>query len=894
MPVEMKQTSIIIILFALVGTLIFINGSSVFSSDVVYIEPAALEPDLPRTPISDKGSGLIKLHRQADDVQLLVRAVYLIPNDRAPEAGYAQKLNQTIKQVRAFYADQMEIKGYGRKTFDFEKDFNGNLIVHQLDAQHGDVYYLTDTFNRIESEVEQAYSVTHNVILIVAEISADKIDGADGKGGAKGANGGVAMVPALDNPSFETIGHELGHAFGLQHDFRNPDYIMSYGPYQSLTISDCSAAVLNLSRFFNSGETFTDGTPPAVEITSDVEYPEGVASIAIEVILRDNEELAHAQLFSTTAQGVAIGSWEVEECANINGQTVNVQFTYSELQSSERALSRSAHKLGLEVVDAQGNITIKSFFVYSASRQPDILTVSQSGDTDFQTLSQAIDAAYPKDIIEILDSSVYAGSYWIRTDNITIRGIQQPTIQSIIFDGARGVLLDGLTVSNGAGRGMSTQNRSDVTVKNSKIQGNGTAGMWIFNSTVTLQNNQISNNADWGVGIQDDSLVLASDNDIIQNGGGILFIGSSGTLANNRISDNIGRAVGIQAQSVVSSSHNRIMQNGDDGLVAFNSVVTLVEDTISNNKDGVAVTDNSEVTVKNSQITDNAGFGISYSESRGNIVGNEILRNNDQNQSEHLDKGIVISRWQDGDAPLRPINIERNTISDNGARGIVLMDSQNVIITNNLVTQNGPYGVASDYSIGIALFASSANLINNTISVHHTGVYIHSDSNTTIVNSIISDNDDDITGNITSRDVSYSLIRDDAYDGVNNNIAANPLFVSPVMEDFHLQVGSPAIDAGNSAVAFLPKIDLDGKFRIAGEAIDMGVYETSAPSIGDVTQDGEISTADAVWILQYIVGKRAFSDVQELVADVNGNGKITPYDATLVLRYVGGIIKHLP
>ena len=885
----------IIIIFALVSALIFITGSSVFSKDLVYVEPAVPEPELPRAPIFREGSRLKMFRQQVGEVQLVaevaktsVRTVYFLPNDRSPKAGYAQKLDQAIKQVQAFYADQMDIKGYDRKTFDFEKDAHGNLIVYQLNGQQGDTYYLTDTFNRIESEVSQAYSVTQNIILMVAEISSDKIDGVSGKGGARGANGGVAMVTALDNPSFETITHELGHAFGLQHDFRDPNYIMSYGPYQNLTISDCSAAVLNLSRFFNRGETFTDNSLPTVEITSDVEYPEGAASLVIEATLRDDEGLAQAQLFSTTTQGVASGSWEVEECQNISGQTANIQFTYSELQNNE------AHKLGLEVIDAQGNITIETLFVYSESRQPQILTVSQAGDADFQSLSQAIDAAYPKDIIEILDNSVYAGSYWIVTDDITIRvapylsvGGEQPTIQSMIFDGANGVSLDGLTVSNSSGRGISVQNRSDITVKNSKIQGNHTAGMWIFNSAVTLHNNQISNNADWGVGIQDNSVVLASDNQITQNGDGIMFIGSSGALVNNQIAGNIGRAVSIQSEAVVSSSDNRITENGAEGIVAFRSVVTLTGDTIANNKDGVVVADNAEITIKDSQINDNAGVGISLSASQGNIVGNEIGRNNDQNHNDHLDKGLVISNV------LEAVKVERNIVRDNGARGIVLINAQNVIVTNNLVTQNGPYDATPDYAIGVALFSSSAYLVNNTITVHRTGVYVHSDANATMVNAIIADNDDDIAGNIQAGDVSYSLIRDGTYNGINNNIASDPIFVAPG-SDFHLQAGSLAIDAGNSAADFLPAIDLDGKPRIAGDAIDMGVYETSEQFIGDVTADGEISSNDAIWILQYVVGTRTFSEAQKQAADASGDGEITSYDAALVLQYTVGIIKHLP
>lgn len=67
-----------------------------------------------------------------------------------------------------------------------------------------------------------------------------------------------------------------------------------------------------------------------------------------------------------------------------------------------------------------------------------------------------------------------------------------------------------------------------------------------------------------------------------------------------------------------------------------------------------------------------------------------------------------------------------------------------------------------------------------------------------------------------------------------NNLDVDPRFVQngnassvpPTPGDVHLQIGSPAIDVGNSAVITLTT-DLDGNPRIQGNAIDMGAYETA-------------------------------------------------------------------
>ncbi len=61
--------------------------------------------------------------------------------------------------------------------------------------------------------------------------------------------------------------------------------------------------------------------------------------------------------------------------------------------------------------------------------------------------------------------------------------------------------------------------------------------------------------------------------------------------------------------------------------------------------------------------------------------------------------------------------------------------------------------------------------------------------------------------------------------GTNGNTSVDPLFVST--HNYHLQSGSPSIDAGDDGAPDLPSNDIDGDPRIVGNAIDQGFDEVA-------------------------------------------------------------------
>ncbi len=141
-----------------------------------------------------------------------------------------------------------------------------------------------------------------------------------------------------------------------------------------------------------------------------------------------------------------------------------------------------------------------------------------------------------------------------------------------------------------------------------------------------------------------------------------------------------------------------------------------------------------------------------------------------------------------GYTTVSTMRVMNNVFAANGTNGIILwMALSGVTIENNIFYDNGHAGIGS-------------------YDAHGSGVVI--DHNLSYGNAY-----GDYSLRSGGSDFSYTL---------GSTVTSNPLFVSD-SSDFHLQTGSPAIDAGLtlSAVTF----DLDGTARPQGGAYDIGAYE---------------------------------------------------------------------
>jgi len=253
---------------------------------------------------------------------------------------------------------------------------------------------------------------------------------------------------------------------------------------------------------------------------------------------------------------------------------------------------------------------------------------------------------------------------------------------------------------------------------------------------------------------------------------------------------------------------------------------------------GGAASRASDATIENNVIARNSavwrGGGL---QSCGGLIRNNTITNN---SSDHGDAGGLV--WCHG-------TIENNVISGNWAKYYAGgLDGCDGTIQNNVITGNSAIlydGGGFDHCDGTI---QNNLIINNSAGRNGGGlIYCHG----TIRNNTIAHNSAEerggglywcnapilnsiIWGNTAPRDPQIYVVRGGSkptyccIEGKapgEGNITEDPQFVAP--NDYHLQAGSPCIDAGMNEdwMADADAVDLDGNPRISNGTVDMGAYE---------------------------------------------------------------------
>ena len=362
-----------------------------------------------------------------------VRMIYFLPNDRPFRQEVVDSIKVAIRQIQTFYAGQMQAHGYGNKTFRFETDARGEPLVHRVDGQHPDSHYLDNTSRTVSDEIGQAFDLYVNIYLIVVDNSINAIGTgggrrAGGTGGNRGKNGGSGLVHG--GFSFYTAAHELGHGFGLSHDFRDNAYIMSYGRGQRHTLSACNAEFLVVHPYFNADIPLEKGLAPTRELLSSRAYPVGAGRISVQVRVSDSDGLHQVILLVQTREPhFAAGAQEVKACRSVTGdKEAIIEFDYDGVIPSDGNTTLSnptVHLIYIEAIDTNGNVGHMAFTL--RERSPYLIAtlehsteyplpyVSVSFSPDGTTLASGSDDAVKLWDVATEKNTITFDSRWVRS-----------------------------------------------------------------------------------------------------------------------------------------------------------------------------------------------------------------------------------------------------------------------------------------------------------------------------------------------------------------------------------------------------------------------------------------------------------------------------------------------
>jgi uncharacterized repeat protein (TIGR01451 family) len=386
----------------------------------------------------------------------------------------------------------------------------------------------------------------------------------------------------------------------------------------------------------------------------------------------------------------------------------------------------------------------------------------------------------------------------------------------------------------------------------------GGGGIYIFTATATISNNQVFNNtgASYGGGLYlnfSNAVIrgnIVSANTASKSGGGMYVWHGAATISGNTFSANTipingygGGGLFLHSDnSTVSNnifSANTVNDGGGGGLFLYGSSALLDRNTVFSNiaagTGGGVKLYFGDATLNGNLIVGNSAGGISWSsggggvylqESNATLTGNTISLN-----TANLANGGGL-HLDDSHAMLNGNTIVSNTAAMAGG-GLFLLWSD-ALLSNNVVADNQ----AVDEGSGMYIQGSSPQIQHTTIARNNgggdSGIYVNSgwgrDSDVVLTNTILISHAVGLHVDTENTAVLEATLWGNGTDWAGDgtiltgtvNMWGPPAFVAPDAGDYHVSIGSAAVDVGVNAGV---NVDIDGEPRPMGIGYDIGADE---------------------------------------------------------------------
>jgi parallel beta-helix repeat protein len=304
-------------------------------------------------------------------------------------------------------------------------------------------------------------------------------------------------------------------------------------------------------------------------------------------------------------------------------------------------------------------------------------------------------------------------------------------------------------------------------------------------------------------------------------GGGVAVSSASPTIEDNVITansgcDGIGVNVSFGSPSIV---RNRITNNvrsgcsggvGGAGIKVLGIGAALIEGNV----------------IAGNSLVGADGGGISLFDAGTPVVRNNVISGNSVSGVFPAAQGGGIWIVNESDALVVQNLIVGNSAGEGGGvYWLVPLGATGPRLVNNTIADN----LATVAGDGSAVFAdgfdAGASLVNNLLigvdgqTALHCGNF--NDANPPIIR---------FNDVFALASPAYGGLCTDQ-TGIDGNVSVAPAFVNPALDDYRLQVGSPVVDAGDSAAPDVPTSDIEDAARVVDgngdtvAVVDMGAYE---------------------------------------------------------------------